>query len=107
MKNSHEINLAGNLKRILAQKKITVSVAAKEVGMNKSTLHGYCNGVVPRHLLKIRDLANFLDVSLMELIFGEDWAVPSNLDLMEEQRFEISVRRLPLEVRASTKREKQ
>lgn len=97
MKYQHDIKLAGNLKRILAHKKITVSIAAKKVGMNKSTLHGYCNGVVPRNLLKIRDLADLLEVSFAELIFGGD-NNPSSADRHEElheDRFEVCVRRLP------------
>lgn len=47
---SQEIKLAENLKKILATKKLTVTDTAKKVRMHKSTLHGYCNGVVPRNL---------------------------------------------------------
>lgn len=71
MGSSQEIKLAENLKKIMAEKKLTVTNTAKEVRMNKSTLHGYCNGVVPRNLLQLRNLAEFLDISFAELIFGK------------------------------------
>lgn len=65
-----EIKLAENLQKVLQDRKISVTALAKQIGMNKSTLHGYCNGVVPRNLLKLHQLAAALDVPFIELVFG-------------------------------------
>lgn len=95
MKNQPEIKLAENLRKIMAEKNIRVTTLANRVGMNKSTLHGYCNGAVPRHLLKIRQIADFLGVPFSELIFGkvnEVATAKSNEGI--EGRYEVVIRRL-------------
>ncbi len=98
MKSQPEIKLAENLRKIMAEKNIRVTALAKRVGMNKSTLHGYCNGAVPRHLLKIRLIADFLGVPFSELIFGKSSdAVPAETDRNIEGRYEVIIRRLDVQ----------
>jgi transcriptional regulator with XRE-family HTH domain len=102
MKTKQEIALAENLKRLMAEKRLTLTAVAKEVGMNKSTLHNYCNGVMPRNIVKIKELAEFLDVSLSDLLFDqtshrEQKTTNSTDDRKEEffkGTFEIIVRRV-------------
>lgn len=90
-----EIKLAENLKRVMATKNLNITATAKKAGMHKSTLHGYCNGVIPRNLLQLRDLADFLEISMADLIFSRvDDASPPNTNGGFEGRFEVVVRRI-------------
>jgi transcriptional regulator with XRE-family HTH domain len=95
MKAEQKMKLAENLKKLILSKNMTVTSASRQIGMNKSTLHNYCNGVVPRNLLKIKELADLLDVSLNELVYGTSSKIdsPSEKEGIEG-RFEIVVRRL-------------
>jgi transcriptional regulator with XRE-family HTH domain len=70
MKDLASFELAENLSRLMKKKKVTISQTALSVEMNKSTLHNYCNGVVPRNILSLKKLADFFDVPLSELLFG-------------------------------------
>lgn len=95
MRNNQKIKLAENLSRLMSSKNLTVTSAARKVGMNKSTLHNYCNGVIPRNLPKIKELADLLEVSLSELLFGQD-AELGNINLPDgiEGKFEVTIRRV-------------
>ncbi len=70
-----DIYLANNLNQLINQKSLSITMIAREVGMNKSTLHNYCNGVIPRNILSLKKLANFLDISLNDLIFENNLAL--------------------------------
>jgi transcriptional regulator with XRE-family HTH domain len=96
MKSDREIRLADNLRRLMDSKNLTLTSVATQTGMNKSTLHNYCNGVIPRNLLKLKELADLLDVSLEELIFGEKShrAAALSPSVGIEGRFEVIIRRL-------------
>lgn len=95
MSKEHKIKLAENLNRLMTKKNLTVSAVSRKTGMNKSTLHNYCNGVVPRNLPQIKELADLLDVSLTELIFGSDHEErTTNLSQSIEGKFEITIRRI-------------
>lgn len=95
MKPKREIKVGENLQRLMADRKVTVTVAARDVGMNKSTLHGYCNGVVPRNLKQLKALADYLGVSFDELIFGgtSDFT-PVKSESNFEGRYEVIIRRM-------------
>lgn len=95
MRAKQEIKLAENLKRILSEQNRSFTSTAKQVGMNKSTLHGYCNGVIPRNLTQLKDLAEFLEVSLTDLIFGrvnEEPKIRGGNAI--EGRYEVIIRRV-------------
>lgn len=105
MGTSQKIKLAENLNRLMASQKLTVTSAARKVGMNKSTLHNYCNGVIPRNLPKIKELADLLEVSLSELIFGQDIET-TNINLSDgiEGKFEVTIRRVERPSKGEPKR---
>lgn len=105
MGTSQKIKLAENLNRLMSSKKLTVTSAARKVGMNKSTLHNYCNGVIPRNLPKIKELADLLEVSLSELIFGNE-SEPANINLSDgiEGKFEVTIRRVDRLTKGEPKR---
>lgn len=95
MKSKHEFELSENLKRILSEQNLSLTSTAKQVGMNKSTLHGYCNGVIPRNLAQLKALADFLDVSLTELLFGKGKESPAIRGTsLVEGRYELIIRRV-------------
>lgn len=105
MGTSQKIKLAENLNRLMASQKLTVTSAARKVGMNKSTLHNYCNGVIPRNLPKIKELADLLEVSLSELIFGHE-SESTNVNLSDgiEGKFEVTIRRVDRLTKGEPKR---
>ncbi len=95
MKKKQDIQLAENLNRKMGEMDLTVSAIASRIGMNKSTLHGYRNGTVPRNVVKLKELADLLGMSMVELIFGEQpkaFSVSPKVDV--DGRFEIIIRRL-------------
>jgi len=95
MESEREIRLSENLKKIMASKNLKVTVVARKVGMNKSTLHGYCNGVIPRNLRQLKLLADFLEISFSELIFGKSGGAFSirAIDPLEG-RYELTIKEL-------------
>lgn len=94
MDDKDPFKLAENLTKLMESKKLTITTAARRVGMNKSTLHNYCNGVVPRHLRKLKKLAELFGVPLEELMFGPKENRPYSLGEEIEGRFEIIVKRM-------------
>ena len=95
MSSEEGIKLAENLKRIMKARNLTITSIAREVGMHKSTLHNYCNGVIPRNLLKLKELADFLGVGLSDLIFDSPVStisIPSEDGI--EGKYEITIKRV-------------
>lgn len=83
-----KLPLHKNLTELLKDQNLSrIAVKAR---MNKSTLHGYLNGIEPRSLLGLTRLAEVLNVSPKDLVFGQTPA-PST----EEERFEVTIKRLP------------
>ncbi len=70
MKNGTNFRLAENLNRLMKKRKVTMSQTALSIEMNKSTLHNYCNGVIPRNVMTLKKLADYFEVGLTELMFG-------------------------------------
>lgn len=94
MKPKREIKIGENLQRLMASRKVSVTVTAREVGMNKSTLHGYCNGIVPRNLKQLKALADYLGISFDELIFGAPYDFASvKSEGTIEGRYELTIKR--------------
>lgn len=55
----------------MSSKGITLSQVARKLGINKSTLHNYCNGIEPKALSTVKLLADYFGVSVQELLFSE------------------------------------
>jgi transcriptional regulator with XRE-family HTH domain len=96
MINQKTIRLSENLNQLLSDQNLTITSACKRIGMNKSTLHNYSNGVMPRNLIKLQNLADLLGVSLSELLLGE---IPEPSDSLIkgeeiEEKFEVRIRRV-------------
>jgi transcriptional regulator with XRE-family HTH domain len=95
-KDEMTIKLAENLKRLFEEKNLTVTRVSRLISINKSTLHNYCNGVMPRNLIKLQDLADLLGVSLSELLLGKTPEPSDSLIKGEEieEKFEVRIRRV-------------
>lgn len=105
MEQNKTIKLAENLRKLMLSNQLTLVSVAKQVGMNKSSLHNYCHGVMPRNLLKIKKLADHFDVSLFELIFGSEFpSLGSDLANEVDGRFEIIIKRMDFAERKEIKR---
>lgn len=59
------------LKELMKQADINATNLSKACGVPLSTLHGYLNEVEPKGLTHIKNLADFFDVSVDFLCFGE------------------------------------
>ena len=66
----NKIQFSKNLRQLLGEKNLSLHQLSKLNNINKSSLHNYLNGVVPRGLESAVKLALFFDVSLDELVFG-------------------------------------
>jgi transcriptional regulator with XRE-family HTH domain len=94
MKNGGAIRLSENLNRLMKKRKVSISQTAQAVAMNKSTLHNYCNGVVPRNVLTLKKLADYFEISLVDLIFGPQMRPESLLRAaFLEGTYELIIRR--------------
>lgn len=60
--------LSQQLSKMIKDRGLSISQAALRVGMNKSTLHNYCNGILPRNIDSLLRLAQFLDTTLDQLL---------------------------------------
>lgn len=91
-----KIRLQKNLNFLLKEQGRPLSKVAALSQMNKSTLHGYLNGVIPKSLLSLVELSKTLGVEPKDLLFGE----LSESAKVEETpflggRFEITIKPLP------------
>ena len=68
-KIKNDIYLAQNLRFLMKKNNVKMSTLASRAKVNPSTLHNYVHGVVPRHLMTIKRLADFFEVSSAEVLF--------------------------------------
>lgn len=93
-----KIRLQENLRFLLKEQSRPLSRVASLSQMNKSTLHGYLNGVIPRSLLSLVELAKTLGVDPRELLFGDlsqEERRGGDKTLLIGERFEITIKPLP------------
>jgi len=86
------ISLAKNLKSLMDERGLSVSATAKSIGMNKTTLHNYCNGVIPRNLVALNNLAQFFGVSFSDLIFDKNEQIETHNLKVPKGRYELVVK---------------
>lgn len=105
---SHSIFLAKNLIYLIKNQRRSLSQTAKNAKMNKSTLHGYMTGVVPRGVENLVLLAHELNVSPGQLLF-ENLSEFKKKDfesfLASDVLFEVVLR--PVQFRSETKKEQK
>lgn len=95
MEKDRKIQLADSLKRLMTERNLTVSSISRKTGINKSTIHNYCNGVVPRNLPQLKKLAELFEISLTDLIFNtEKVPNPKNKNQNLEGKYEVIIRKI-------------
>jgi len=99
MKSDNEkLFLSQNLQWLIKTQSLTQARVARKIGMNSSTLHGYCNGVIPRHVEGLFRLAQHFNRSLDSLLStdlskADDLQVTDSKNLKTiEGRYEVTIR---------------
>lgn len=87
--NKKEIKLAENLNKLAQEKNLKISTIAYKVGMSQSTLHSYFNGVEPKSMIALKKVADFFNMTIDELIFGES-STDSFRDSKDVNKFDLS-----------------
>ncbi|MCB9094554.1 MAG: helix-turn-helix transcriptional regulator [Halobacteriovoraceae bacterium] len=83
--------LSQNLQKYLQDQDLNLSQVSNKLKINKSTLHGYLNGAVPKHIISLKKLADYFGTTLDQLIF-EDISTIKNLNSKELIKFEIIIK---------------
>jgi len=73
-----EMNIKHNLKALMKSHELTPSKLSRATKIPISTLHGWLNGVDPKSIVQIKSVADYFDISLDELCFGESQKPISN-----------------------------
>ena len=96
MGSEKPVELDKNLQRLLDRHHLSQNKVARELKINKSTLHNYINGILPQGLLPLLKICAFFEVSLDELVFGS--VTPEEIDSMQpflrEEKYEVVIKRI-------------
>ena len=65
------MKIAKNLEKYLKLDGITLNEFSKRVSISPSTIHGWLNGVPPKNLNDLKKVADYFNITLDELCFGE------------------------------------
>jgi transcriptional regulator with XRE-family HTH domain len=65
------ITLAKNLKAILKTQGLTSSSLSRACGIPNTTLSNWLSGQPPKNVLQLKTVAEFFDLTIEELTFGE------------------------------------
>lgn len=84
-----EITLSKNLQDLLKSQRYSASTIASRVKMNKSTLHGWTNGVIPQPLKALVALSQYFNISLDELCLGQTRSFVESEDLILSIKLKI------------------
>ncbi len=55
----------------MTDKNLTVTQLARTIGMKTSTLHNYCNGILPRNVEGLHRLSEYLKCSIDDILFRD------------------------------------
>lgn len=93
MRSEDSIQFTQNLNGFLKKDKKSVASVAKKLGINKSTLHNWQNGVLPQGLPSLLKVARYFNVSVNDLIFGKEKnSILHQVSL--EEKYEIIIRKI-------------
>lgn len=95
--NEFEMELEKKLKVLLAEHDITIAQLSRATKVPRQTIDNWLAGQEPRSLTQVKLVANFFELSLDELCFGESPKQPSIQEFNEEINagvFEVVLRRV-------------
>lgn len=92
---NREIKIESYLKSLSTRRRISQVNLAKELNIPASTLHNYLYGVKPRGLKSMVEIANRLEISLDELVFGSKSEINStpSTDSLLEGKYELIIQK--------------
>lgn len=93
MRKKLAIRLSDNLKRLLKQERASAATIANRLNINKSTLHNWENGVIPKSLVALVKLAEYFEVSLSSLVFESDGERILHHSVIDG-RYEITIKKI-------------
>jgi transcriptional regulator with XRE-family HTH domain len=65
------MNVAMNLTKYIKDANISLNEFSQRVSISPSTIHGWLNGVPPKNINDLKKIAEYFNVSLDELCFGD------------------------------------
>ena len=65
------MHISKNLEKYLKEANITLNEFSKRISLSPSTIHGWLNGVPPKNLNDLKKVADYFNITLDELCFGE------------------------------------
>lgn len=93
MDTEKPIRFTENFNKLLKQEKKSTASLAKELGINKSTLHNWKNGVLPQSLTALIKLARHFHIEISDLVFDKyKNQVLHQVSL--EEKYEIVIRKI-------------
>ena len=93
------MEFAKTLKTLIRQNASSVNELAREINVSPKTINDWLTGRTPRDLDAVKRCAEFLEVSIHFLLYGEDESRNLIEDILEKTEihtglYEISVRRV-------------
>ncbi|MBT7567292.1 helix-turn-helix transcriptional regulator [archaeon] len=70
MGDNNNLRIGSNLKKLMAQKEVTLQEVVRDTGIPKSSLFGYTQNSIPRSTTNLRKICTYFGVTADELIFG-------------------------------------
>ena len=61
-----------NLQKYLKSNNFSLKELSEALDVPSSTVHGWLNGIVPKNIVTLKKISNFLNCSIDELCFGEE-----------------------------------
>lgn len=89
--NKPEIKLASILQDLIECKGMTYRGLAKKTGVSTSTIFNWTTGAIPRSIFHLKAVADFLQVDLSYLLFGESGEDQEHLRKAPAKRFKVSI----------------
>lgn len=95
-----KLQIGANLRKIIKDRRLTLKEISLATGVPSTTIAEWTNNRAPKNPVQMKLVANFLEVSIHYLLFGEeDTQEPINKILKEDffsGTFEINIRRVKI-----------
>lgn len=73
------VNLKINLKKLMSDNNLNAPKLSKATGIPKSTLSDWLVGNSPKNIVQVKTVAEFLKVSVDDLVFGDSKKIKTTL----------------------------
>ena len=85
------------IKRLLVKRGITFARLGRETGISPKTIYQWTNGQKPRNIEQVKKVANYFEVSMDQLVFGEVRHQPGMHEILPDINagvYEVILRRV-------------